>query len=246
MKLLNLRPVAHAVHTMNSDYEMRVPHIFQMLGLLGIVVIIASMIWMRSTTANYGIVGIIIGIVLLLPTVLTLLITRFANNRRFRVRDGIVYHAALEGHEQVLDIGVGSGITLFGLAKNLATGKGIGIDIYDPNAGGGTPDIFWKNAQKEGVKDRVELKNMDARNMTFANASFDVIVSTFAFHHIGSGESRRKASQEIVRVLKPGGRVFVYDGGFALKELEQAMRDAGMKVQRHGEQFAMVMGEKSA
>jgi arsenite methyltransferase len=246
MKLLNLRPVANTLHRMNNDYEMRVPHIFQMVGLLGIMAILASIVWMRISPTNYGIVGIIVGMVLLLPTILTLFVTRFANNRRFRVRDGIVHHAELKGHEQVLDIGVGSGITLFGLAKQLTTGKGIGIDIYDPNAGGGTPDIFWKNAQKEGIKDRVELKNMDARNMTFANASFDVVVSTFAFHHIGNAEARRKASQEIMRVLKPGGKVFVYDGGFALGELEQVMRESGMQVHRHGEQFALVMGEKSA
>ena len=150
MRILNTRPVAHAVHNMNNDYDMRVPATFQHLAILGLLVIFASTIWMLVSSSNYGITGIIVGIVLLLPTALTLIITRSANNRRFRIRDGIVHHAALKGDEKVLDVGVGSGITLFGCAKHLTTGKGIGIDIYASDAGGGTPEIFWKNADKEG------------------------------------------------------------------------------------------------
>ena len=237
--------VRNTLHRMNNDYNLIVPQLFQQVGFLGVGITIVSLLWAIASPSSYATIAIIAGIVLTLPAVITRVIVRSALTRRFRVRDGIVDHASLRGDEHILDVGVGSGITLFGCAKHLTTGKGIGIDIYDPNAGGGTPDIFWKNAQKEGIKDRVELKNMDARNMTFANASFDVVVSTFAFHHIGNAEARRKASQEIMRVLKPGGKVFVYDGGFALGELEQVMRDAGMQVHRHGEQFAMVMGEKS-
>ena len=87
---------------------------------------------------------------------------------------------------------------------------------------------------------------MDARDMTFDSETFDVVVSTFAFHHIGNSESRRKAAEEIVRVLKPGGKVFVYDAGFSLNELEETMRHAGLNVQRHGDKFSMVMGEKNS
>lgn len=246
MNLLNLRPVAHTLHNLNNDYDLRVPRLFQHIGLLGVVVTVASAIWAITTPSGYGIVGLIIGVILLVPTLITVIITRAANNRRFRIRDGIMHHANLRGDEQILDVGVGSGITLFGCAKKLTSGKGIGIDIYDPNAGGGTPEIFWKNARKEGVTDRVELKNMDARNMTFADNSFNVVISTFAFHHVGNESSRRKAAQEIVRVLKPGGKVLVYDAGFALNELEQVMRESGFAVQRHGERFSMLMGEKSA
>jgi arsenite methyltransferase len=246
MNLLNLRPIAHTVHNLNNDYDLRVPQKFQHIALLGIVIIAASAIWAVAGTSSYSTVGVLIGIVLVLPAVITRVVTGSLLNRRMMVRDGIVDHAALRGDEQVLDVGVGSGITLFGCAKKLTTGKGIGIDIYDPNSGGGTADIFWKNARKEGLVDKVELKNMDARIMSFADQSFDVVVSTFAYHHIGNEEARRKASQEIVRVLKPGGKVLVYDAAFALRELEQVMREAGFNVHRHGDRFSMVMGVKLA
>jgi arsenite methyltransferase len=244
MNLLRFRPVAHAVHNMNNDYDMHIPQVFQYLAGVGLVLGIASIVWMVTSFSVYSIVGIVLGVVLILPSVITRFVTNSALARRFRVRDGIVHHAALRGDEQVLDVGVGSGITLFGCAKHLTTGKGIGIDIYNPNAGGGTPDIFWKNAHKEGVAAKVELKNIDARHMSFADESFDVIVSTFAFHHIGNEESRRKAAEEIVRVLKRGGKVLVYDAGFSLNELEQVMSAAGCSVQRYGEQHSMLIGTK--
>ncbi len=238
--------VRNTIHRMNNDYNLIVPQLFQQVSFLGIGVIIVSLLWSIANPSSYGTIAIIVGIVLTLPAVVIGLIVRSALNRRFRVRDGIVDHADLHGDEHVLDVGVGSGITLFGCAKHLTTGKGIGIDIYDPNAGGGSSDIFWKNARKEDVTERVELKNMDARAMSFTDQSFDVVVSTFAFHHIGDAESRRKAAAEIVRILKPGGKVMVYDASMAVNELEQVMREAGFKITRHGGAFSMVMGEKSA
>jgi ubiquinone/menaquinone biosynthesis C-methylase UbiE len=231
---------------MNGDYHFRTPHVLQMLGWLGVVVTIASLIWALVSPSGYGVIGVVVGVLLILPVVIVRVVIRSLMKRRFRVRDGMVDHAGLHGDEQILDVGVGSGITLFGLVSRLTTGKGIGIDIYDPNAGGGNADIFWKNAHQEGLTDRVDLKNMDARQMSFADQSFDVVVSTFAFHHMGNQESRRKAAQEIVRVLKPGGKVLVYDVSHILGELEQTMRDAGMRVHMHGGHFAMVMGEKAA
>jgi arsenite methyltransferase len=237
--------VRNTIHRMNQDYNLIVPQLFQQVGFLGIGIAIVNLLWSIASPSSYATIAVIVGIVLTLPAVITRVIVRSALNRRFHVRDGIVDHATLRGDEQILDVGVGSGITLFGCAKRLTTGKGIGIDIYDPNAGGGSSDIFWKNAHKEGVTDRVELKNMDARAMSFADQSFDVVVSTFAFHHIGNAESRHKAATEIVRVLKPGGKVMVYDASMAVNELEQVMSDAGFKVTRHGGAFSMVMGEKS-
>lgn len=246
MNLLRIRPIAHTIHNMNNDYDMHVPQMFQHTALLGILVIVASVVWGITTASPYSLTGVLIGIVLILPALIIRILTSITLNRRFRIRDGIVHHAGLRGDEQILDVGVGSGITLFGCAKKLTTGKGIGIDIYDPNSGGGTPTIFWKNAYKEDVADRVELKNMDVRKMSFADESFNLVISTFAFHHVGNEEARRKAAQEIVRVLKPGGKVMIYDATFALKELEEVMTQAGFKVQKHGERFSMIAGEKAA
>ena len=45
----------------------------------------------------------------------------------------------------------------------------------------------------------------------FANASFDVVVSSFCIHNIYEEMGRNKAIAEMARVLKPGGRAVVVD-----------------------------------
>src|SRR5690242_15723383 len=47
-----------------------------------------------------------------------------------RVRDRLVAALALKGDEHVLDAGCGRGLALIGCAKQLTTGKVVGIDLW--------------------------------------------------------------------------------------------------------------------
>jgi arsenite methyltransferase len=49
------------------------------------------------------------------------------------------------------------------------------------------------------------------QRMPYPDASFDAVVASLSIHNISSREGRRKAIQEIVRVLKPGGQVALLD-----------------------------------
>ena len=49
------------------------------------------------------------------------------------------------------------------------------------------------------------------RKLPFADASFDAVVASSSIHNIYSVEGRRQAILEIVRVLKPGGKVALMD-----------------------------------
>src|SRR5262249_42629289 len=51
----------------------------------------------------------------------------------------------------------------------------------------------------------------DARNLPFADAHFDVVMSNAALHNIYDAAQRQKAVREIIRVLKPGGRCIISD-----------------------------------
>lgn len=238
-----------SIHSLGHDYDLRVPVWFKQLAWLGIVYLVAATVaTLAFLRPSYLWTLLPIGGLLFLPALLVMVITHFTRHLRLHLRDRIVSAVTWRGDEQVLDVGTGSGITLFGCAQRLTTGKAIGIDIYDPNAGGGTPAIFWKNARQEGVADRVELQNVNACQMPFANERFDVVVSTLAFHHIhGSSavEGRRQAAQEILRVLRPGGVVLVFDLGHTLTELEQALKVAGVTtVQRSGHFFTLLQAQK--
>jgi ubiquinone/menaquinone biosynthesis C-methylase UbiE len=68
-----------------------------------------------------------------------------------------------------------------------------------------------RNAQLEGVADRVEVRDDDARALSFVDASFDVVVSMLRVHNIDDGDGRAAALREMVRVLRPGGTVVISD-----------------------------------
>lgn len=45
----------------------------------------------------------------------------------------------------------------------------------------------------------------------FDDNSFDLVVSSFAIHNIPARAGRKKAIDEAVRVLRPGGRLLIAD-----------------------------------
>jgi arsenite methyltransferase len=70
-----------------------------------------------------------------------------------------------------------------------------------------------RNAQLEQVESKVKIKNADARQIPFADQTFDYVLSNLCLHNIDEPEGRLAACREIVRVLKPGGpdcRLYAY------------------------------------
>ena len=144
------------------------------------------------------------------------------------------------GDETVLDVGPGRGLLLISAAKRLTTGKAIGVDIWQSeDQSGNRPENTWRNARAEGVTDRIELKDGDARKLPFENGSFDVVVSSLTLHNIYNPEERATAVREIDRVLKPGGRAVILDFQHT-DQYEQVLREAGWRdVQRTGPHLSM-------
>ena len=59
----------------------------------------------------------------------------------------------------------------------------------------------------------MELVDADARDLPFATASFDVVVSSLAISNVAEAGGRAQALREAVRVLRPGGRLRIVDEG---------------------------------
>lgn len=115
-----------------------------------------------------------------------------------------------KGNEEVLDIGTGRGLLMIGAAKKLTLGKSIGIDIW--NSGdmhSNTYQNTMRNAELEGVLEKVEVINEDVRSLSFPNGTFDVVLSNLCIHNIPAKDGRDKACREIARVLKPNGIVII-------------------------------------
>jgi len=158
-----------------------------------------------------------------------------------RFRDRILDAVPWRGDEQVLDVGCGHGLMLIGAAKRLTIGKAVGIDLWQKeDQAGNSPEATMANARIEGVADRVELKDGDARKLPFADRSFDVILSSWALHNIYEREQRTVAVREIARVLKPGGRIALADIRHADEYLE-VLRAAGLDARRAGPSFLFLI-----
>jgi SAM-dependent methyltransferase len=131
---------------------------------------------------------------------------------KLRIREELLNSIRWTGNETVLDIGCGRGLLTVGAAQRLTTGKAIGIDVWLPKAlTGNLPQAVLQNAAIEGVADKIEAKEGDARKLPFPRESFDVVVSNFVLHEMQTAPERKQMAQEIVRVLKPGGQVALVD-----------------------------------
>ena len=143
-------------------------------------------------------------------------------------RDKMLSMIDWKGNENVLDIGTGRGLLMIGAAKKLIQGKSIGIDIWNSvDMHSNTCQNTLRNAELEGVLEKVEVRNEDVRSMSFPNDTFDVVFSNLCIHNIPTKDGRDKACREIARVLRPNGIAIITDKSntkeygeiFAMEEL---------------------------
>ena len=125
-----------------------------------------------------------------------------------RILDG----THLRGDEMVLDVGCGRGAVLTAVARRLTTGRVTGVDIWSTtDQSGNAKDAALRNASLERVSDRVHIETADMRALPFADATFDLVVSSLAIHNIRSNAERKRAISEAFRVMKPGGMMVIAD-----------------------------------
>jgi arsenite methyltransferase len=131
---------------------------------------------------------------------------------KFLEWERILDRLQMGGDEMVLDLGCGRGAVLTAVARRLTTGRVTGVDIWSAtDQSGNSKDVALRNASLEGVSDRVRIGTADMRALPFADATFDLVVSSIAIHNIRSNADRKRATVEGFRVVKPGGRVVIAD-----------------------------------
>jgi arsenite methyltransferase len=130
---------------------------------------------------------------------------------KFEVWAEILKNLRLRGDETLLDMGCGRGAVLLAAAKLLPNGRAIGVDIWRADQTDNAERNTLRNAEIEGVADRVEVRTTDITDLPFDDDSFDVIVSSLVVHNIPTAEARTKAISEAARVLRPGGRLALVD-----------------------------------
>ncbi len=128
-----------------------------------------------------------------------------ATTRERAFKGALIRQARIEAGQRVLDVGSGTGTLATRIARQLPGAKVVGLD--------GDPAIVERareKARRAGVAVRFDLGR--ATELPYPEASFDVVVSSLFFHHLAP-EEKRRAGEEILRVLRPGGELHVADWG---------------------------------
>lgn len=101
--------------------------------------------------------------------------------------------------DKILDAGCGGGRNLFWFLKNK-------IEIYgiDKDA---TPINYLKSMHPEFNQNR--FVQADVEKLPFANNFFEHVISSAVLHFAGSTHHFNDMMKEMVRVLKPGGSLFI-------------------------------------
>ena len=119
--------------------------------------------------------------------------------------------------ETVLDIGCGAGMDLLLAAKRAgANGRAIGIDMTEAMV-----ERARQSAAAVGLWN-VEIRKGDATDLPIADRSIDVVSSNGVLNLV---PEKDRAFSEIVRVLKPGGRLHLADIALDVELGEDARRN---------------------
>ena len=106
--------------------------------------------------------------------------------------------------ERVLDVGCGSGAVTRAIARRVGNG-GLAVGV-DPSPA--LLAVARELAEGTAGGDRVQFREGSALRLPFPDDSFDAVVCVTVLSHVPGGEA---AIPELVRVLRGGGRLGVFD-----------------------------------
>ena len=116
----------------------------------------------------------------------------------------------------VLDVGTGPGTLVRELARRLPELQVYGIDLSEDMIG-----LARAHARREHLEERVQFTSGDVARLPYPDQFFDVVVSTISMHHWAE---LAQPLRELYRVLRPGGRVWIYDFRFVkARTVEQVL-----------------------
>ena len=123
------------------------------------------------------------------------------NGRNSRM---VIDLAQIRPGDKVLDVGCGTGsLTLTAQSHAGPGGKVVGIDAAPEMI-----EVARKKASRSGLEVVFEVGLIE--KLDFPDATFDVVISRLAIHHLPD-DLKHRGFAEILRVLKPGGHLFIAD-----------------------------------
>jgi SAM-dependent methyltransferase len=165
------------------------------------------------------------------------LLLRDFNRHHSKVTDWGLNHISIQKHYTILDVGCGGGRTVHKLAAIAMDGKVYGIDFSEESV------TVSRRTNKQWIEmGRVEIRQGSVSRLPFSDQMFDLVtaVETHFFWPDLVADM-----QEVLRVLKPGGKLVIiaegYKGGKYDKMLQKLVglfnNFAYLNVNEHKELF---------
>jgi ubiquinone/menaquinone biosynthesis C-methylase UbiE len=105
--------------------------------------------------------------------------------------------------ETVLDLGTGTAQIPIELCRQRLGVHVVAVDLAEHML-----QVGLDNVRRAGLIDRIRLERVDAKSLPYPDGSFPAVISNSIVHHI---PWPIQVLAEIVRVLKPGGKLFLRD-----------------------------------
>ncbi len=114
------------------------------------------------------------------------------------------YFPSKQAKFELLDVATGTGDLLLSLVtESSRITRAVGVDVADKML-----QIGRKKIKALGLAIPIELQNADACELPFEDSSFDIVTIGFGIRNVANP---MKALSEMLRVLRPGGRLIVLE-----------------------------------
>jgi ubiquinone/menaquinone biosynthesis C-methylase UbiE len=104
---------------------------------------------------------------------------------------------------EILDLGTGTALIPIDICRRTSACRVLAVDLATHMLA-----LARQNIAAAGFASRIQLDQIDAKALRFADGQFDVVISNSIIHHI---PEPMRSLQEAVRVCKPGGLLFFRD-----------------------------------
>jgi ubiquinone/menaquinone biosynthesis C-methylase UbiE len=133
-----------------------------------------------------------------------LLVNLITLGQAWRLRKMTVEHALIKSGDSVLDVGCGTGdVTLPAKLRAGVDGHVYGIDPAPEMIA-----VARSKAARKGLE--IDFRLGVIESLPFPDSSIDVVTSSLMIHHLPD-DLKVRGLAEVYRVLKPGGRLLIFD-----------------------------------
>lgn len=139
----------------------------------------------------------------------------------------LIQHASIQPYMNILDLGCGTGTLTVLLRRAHPEAHVTGVD--------GDPEVL-DIARKKSEGMNIQWDEGLASSLPYPDSAFDRVVTSLVIHHLVS-DDKRLAFKEILRVLKPHGKLYVLDFGAPHSPLTRFMTKYMRRLEETADNF---------